>query len=232
MWYNERGGAEKGHRVSGQEAYRRQRRRMVEQQLKRRGIADPRVLAAMARVPRHVFVPKAVKPMAYADAALPIGYGQSISQPYIVALMAEAAQIDAEDRVLEIGTGSGYGAAVLACLAKEVYSIERQRALLEEAQERLAALGFHNVHLTCGDGTVGWPEHAPYDAILVTAAAPGVPAPLAHQVAEGGRLVIPIGTRSSQTLMRFTYRGDHVKEEALVEVRFVPLIGAHGFVED
>lgn len=205
---------------------------MVEQQLKRRGISDPRVLAAMARVPRHAFVPKVAEPVAYADAALPIGHGQSISQPYIVALMAEAAQIGPEDRVLEIGTGSGYGAAVLACLAKEVYSIERQRELLEEARERLAALGYHNVHLTCGDGTTGWPEHAPYDAILVTAAAPDVPAPLAEQMVEGGRLVIPIGTRSGQTLMRFTYHADGVEEEPLVEVRFVPLIGEHGFADD
>jgi len=205
---------------------------MVEQQLKRRGISDPRVLAAMAQVPRHLFVPTVAKPVAYADAALPIGYGQSISQPYIVALMAEAAQIGPEDRVLEVGTGSGYGAAVLACLAHEVYSIERQRELLEEAQERLTALGYHNVHLAYGDGTAGWPEHAPYDAIIVTAAAPDVPAPLAEQMAPGGRLVIPIGTRNNQTLMRFTFKDDRVEKEALVEVRFVPLIGEHGFSND
>ena len=233
VWYNQQvRQARKGRSVKAGEAYKRQRQRMVEQQLKRRGITDPRVLAAMARVPRHAFVPRVAEPVAYADAALPIGHGQSISQPYIVALMAEAARIGPEDRVLEIGTGSGYGAAVLACLAKEVYSIEREQQLLEEARERLAALEFHNVHLRCGDGTQGWPEHAPYDAILVTAAAPAVPPPLMAQLAEGGRLVIPIGPRSSQTLMRFTHHGERVEEEALVEVRFVPLIGAHGFADD
>ncbi len=209
--------------------YAEQRRRMVEEQLKRRGIYDPRVLEAMATVPRHLFVPPAMQSAAYADAALPIGYGQTISQPYVVALMVQEARIGPEDRVLEVGTGSGYSTAVLACLAGEVYSIERHRKLFDEARERLASLGCCNVHLRHGDGTMGWPEHAPYDAIIVTAAAPEVPEPLKQQLAEGGRLMIPIGTRDSQVLMRLIRRGDRIERRALGEVRFVPLIGEHGF---
>jgi protein-L-isoaspartate(D-aspartate) O-methyltransferase len=202
---------------------------MVAEQLKRRGIYDPRVLEAMATVPRHLFVPPDIQSAAYADAALPIGYGQTISQPYVVALMLQEARVGPQDRVLEVGTGSGYSTAVLAHLAREVYSIERHKTLFEEARERLTSLGYRNVHLRHGDGTMGWPEHAPYDAIIVTAAAPEVPEPLKEQLAEGGRLVIPIGTRDSQVLVRLIRRGDRIERRTLGEVRFVPLIGEHGF---
>ncbi|MFQ5595746.1 MAG: protein-L-isoaspartate(D-aspartate) O-methyltransferase [Anaerolineae bacterium] len=205
------------------------RRRMIEQQLKRRGIRDPKVLEAMSIVPRHLFVAAHVRSEAYADSALPIGHGQTISQPYVVALMTEAAQIEPGNKVLEIGTGSGYGAAVLSKLAGVVYTIERYRELADAARERLRELGYHNVHVSHCDGSEGWPEAAPYDAIIVAAAAPDVPQPLLDQLEDGGRLIVPIGSRGCQTLVRATTSGNEIRRKPLTEVRFVPLIGEHGW---
>lgn len=209
-----------------------QRRQMVEHQLERRGIRDPRVLEAMAGVPRHVFVPPDVRSLAYADSALPIGHRQTISQPYIVALMTEAAQIRPGDKVLEIGTGSGYGAAVASRIAGQVYTIERHADLAEEARRRFRELGYRNIRVIHGDGSQGWPPAAPYDAIIVTAAAPDLPQPLLEQLADGGRLVIPIGNRAFQTLVRAIRRDDEIHRELLAEVRFVPLVGEYGWKDE
>jgi protein-L-isoaspartate(D-aspartate) O-methyltransferase len=209
------------------------RARMVDQQIARRGVRDPRVLAAMRTVPREAFVPEASVGFAYDDGPLPIGQGQTISQPYIVALMAEAAELAPGDRVLEVGTGSGYAAAVLARLAERVYSIERQPALAEAARERLAQSGFANVELRIGDGSRGWPEAAPFDAILVAAASPSVPDSLRRQLAPGGRLIVPVGTGGrAQRLLRIRRRAEGFAEEELLAVHFVPLIGAEGWAED
>jgi protein-L-isoaspartate(D-aspartate) O-methyltransferase len=208
------------------------RRRMVERQLAARDIADPRVLAAMAKVPRELFVPTGLHERAYDDGPLPIGEGQTISQPYIVALMAQAAEIGPGDRVLDVGTGSGYAAAVLAELAREVCTIERLPRLAEAARERLAP--WPNVLVLCGDGSAGVPEGAPYNAILVAAGAPVLPAALRDQLAPGGRLVIPVGEPGiGQRLMRLR-RGrddDEDVEEDLGPVAFVPLIGVEGWPE-
>lgn len=209
--------------------YVTRRRRMVDRQLKRRGICDPRVLEAMSAVPRHLFVTATFRPAAYADSALPIGQGQTISQPYIVALMLEVAQIEPGDKVLEIGTGSGYSAAVASQIADEVYTIERHGELADRARERLRELGYHNIHVIHSDGSEGWAEEAPYDVILVTAAAPDLPQPLLNQLADGGRLVAPVGTRASQTLVRAVRRGAQIHRESLAEVRFVPLVGEYGW---
>jgi protein-L-isoaspartate(D-aspartate) O-methyltransferase len=200
------------------------RARMVDEQLVRRGIRDPRVLAAMRAVPRHEFVPEASRREAYDDHPLPIGRGQTISQPYIVALMTELARVGPSSRVLEIGTGSGYQAAVLAELVKEVWSIEIVEPLAREAAERLARLGYENVTVRAGDGYAGWPEHAPFDAILVTAAPPELPEPLVAQLAVGGRLVAPVG-RAAQELVvvERTAKGIETRHEAAV--RFVPMTG-------
>jgi protein-L-isoaspartate(D-aspartate) O-methyltransferase len=207
-----------------------QRRHMVERQLAARGIADPRVLAAMRTVPREWFVPARLREFAYADSPLPIESGQTISQPWIVARMAEAAQIRASDRVLEIGTGSGYAAAVLGAVADRVYSIERHADLATTARERLAALGYDNVSVRDGDGTRGWPEAAPFDAILVAAGGPRVPDALRRQLAIGGRLVIPVGDAGAQDLLRITRTGEaRFDEEDLGGVLFVPLIGEQGW---
>lgn len=202
---------------------------MVRDQLQLRGISDGRVLAAMERVPRHRFLPTEAQHNAYADRAVPIAEGQSISQPYVVALMAEALQLRGDERVLEIGTGSGYAAAVLSQLAADVVTIERIPALAEAAEQRLATLGYINVRVIGGDGTAGLPGEAPFDAITVAAASPWVPRPLRDQLAPGGRLVIPVGGRGEQLLLRVTRdaSGDHV--EQLSGVRFVPLIGAHAW---
>lgn len=203
---------------------------MVERQLRARGLKDPRVLEAMRRVPREAFVPLAERTHAYEDEALPIGSGQTISQPFMVAAMAEALELDPGDRVLEIGTGSGYQAAVLAELADQVFSVERVSELADRARRILRDLGISNVHVREGDGTQGWPEEAPFDAILVTAAAPAVPPLLKEQLSpEGGRLVIPVGTRFEQTLERIVRRGDQEDVEHLVPCRFVPLRGAEGW---
>lgn len=209
--------------------YAAKRRRMVEQQLKRRGIHDPQVLEAMFTVPRHLFVAATFQPAAYADSALPIGQGQTISQPYVVALMTEAAQIEPGDKVLEIGTGSGYGAAVASQIAGEVYTIERHEELAEEARERLRELRYQNVHVIHSDGSEGWVEEAPYDVIIVTAAAPDLPQPLLDQLADRGRLVAPVGTLACQTMLRAVRRGAEIHRESLAEVRFVPLIGEYGW---
>jgi protein-L-isoaspartate(D-aspartate) O-methyltransferase len=198
---------------------------MVEEQLVRRGIRDEDVLAAMRSVPRHLFVPAGLAPEAYADSPLPIGHGQTISQPYMVALMTELLDVDVRSRVLEIGSGSGYQTAVLAELAGEVYAIERLVPLEEGARAALARLGYRNTHLVIGDGTQGWREEAPFDAILVAAAAPEAPAPLLEQLADGGRLVIPLGRPSrDQVLTVYEKKGENVAERRDTRCRFVPLV--------
>ena len=211
-----------------------QRRRLVEHQVKRRGISDPAVLAAVESVPREAFLPPELAEFAYLDRALPIEKGQTISQPYIVALMTEALQLKPQDRVLEVGTGSGYAAAVLAKVAQEVYTIERHAELAEQAAGRLREQGYDNVHVLHGDGTLGWPEHAPYDAIVVAAGGPEVPRPLLDQLAIGGRLVIPVGEEKTlQSLVRVTRTGaDEYHREELCDVRFVPLVGAGGWEDE
>jgi protein-L-isoaspartate(D-aspartate) O-methyltransferase len=210
------------------------RERMVATQIEARGIADPLVLEAMRAVPRERFVPAALARFAYEDRPLPIGEGQTISQPYIVAVMTRAAGLKLGARVLEIGTGSGYGAAVLSRIAAEVYTVERVGALAEEARERLARLGYANVHVLEGDGTLGWAEHAPYDAIVVTAGGPRVPQALLSQLAAGGgRLIMPVGPGAGhQRLVRVTRTdAQEYQYEDLEEVAFVPLIGAEGWTE-
>ncbi len=206
------------------------RRRMVEQQLRRRDIDDPRVLEAMAAVPREVFVPERLGRVAYADGPLPIGEGQTISQPYVVALMAQAAMIGPDARVLDVGTGSGYGAAVLARLAAEVYTVERVAGLARRAEAAFHRLGLERIRIRVCDGSRGWPEAAPFDAILVAAAAPSVPKALLGQLAEGGRLVIPVGALDDgQSLLRITRSGpDRYQRDSLGPVAFVPLIGEPG----
>jgi protein-L-isoaspartate(D-aspartate) O-methyltransferase len=207
------------------------RRRMVNTQLAARGIRDPDVLEAMNTVPREAFVPADQAPFAYADSALPIGQGQTISQPYIVALMTEALELAAEERVLEIGTGSGYAAAVLSRIAKEVYTVERHVKLARAAEARFRQLGYDNIQIHVGDGTLGWAEYAPYDAIVVTAGGPEIPELLVEQLEMGGRLVIPVGpTRNLQELIRIrrTSESDFEREN-LGGVRFVPLVGEAGW---
>ena len=210
-----------------------ERARMVDLQLAARGISDPRVLDAFRSIPREAFLPENLAEFAYQDTPLPIGSGQTISQPYIVAVTIEALGLRGGERVLEIGTGSGYAAAVLSRLAKEVFTVERLEPLAEEARARLARLGYHNVHVLCGDGTLGWPEHAPYDAIAVAAGGPEIPKALLSQLSPHGRLVIPVGPdESSQVLVRVVREGDaHFREEPIAEVRFVPLIGEQGWPE-
>jgi protein-L-isoaspartate(D-aspartate) O-methyltransferase len=207
----------------------RGRRRALVEELQALGISDPKVLAAMARVPRHLFVPPELRPYAYDDRPLPIGHGQTISQPYIVALSTQALALTPQDRVLEIGTGSGYQTAVLAELAGEVFTVERLPEFSREAQRRLTALGYRNVKFKVGDGTKGWPEEAPFSAILVTAAAPQVPPSLVDQLAEGGRLVIPLGGRTSQDLWLLIKRKGKLEREYLCPCTFVPLIGEEGW---
>jgi protein-L-isoaspartate(D-aspartate) O-methyltransferase len=206
-----------------QDEYRAERVRMVREQLRARGIRDRRVLAAMERVPRHRFVPAPLAHLAYRDHPLPIGFEQTISQPYLVAYMTEAARVSSTDRVLEIGTGSGYQAAILAELAREVYTIEIIPGLAEGAGTVLRELGYAHVHVRTGDGYPGWPEHAPFDAILVTAAPDHVPPALVEQLAVNGRMVIPVGT-GEQELRLLTKTADGVVEQAMLQVRFVPLI--------
>jgi protein-L-isoaspartate(D-aspartate) O-methyltransferase len=209
------------------------RRRMVDTQLTARGIRDPAVLRAMAAVPRERFVPELDAPDAYEDSAQPIGHAQTISQPYVVALMLEAIVPRPTDRVLEIGTGSGYATAVLAEIVAEVYTVERLETLATTARTRLAELGYRNVQVLAGDGTLGWPEHAPYDGIVVTAGGPDVPPPLPSQLRIGGHLVVPVGpTPRLQELVRVTRRApDKYARESLGPVAFVPLIGEAGWPE-
>jgi protein-L-isoaspartate(D-aspartate) O-methyltransferase len=203
---------------------RQARRGMVRQQIEARGVRDPRVLEAMRKVPRHLFVPPAMQAHAYADTPLPIGHGQTISQPYIVAFMSEAMQLKGGERVLEIGTGSGYQAAVLAELAREVYSVEIVEPLAREAEACLKYLGYTNIKLRVGDGYRGWPEAAPFDAIMVTAAPDHIPPALLEQLAEGGRLILPVGS-FFQELVRIRRTKDGTKRESLLPVRFVPMTG-------
>lgn len=197
---------------------------MVSDQIARRGVLDDAVLAAMSAVPRHLFVPAESRSRAYDDVPLPIGEGQTISQPYIVAFMSEAIRARGSDRVLEIGTGSGYQTAILARLVARVYTIDCRPDLAEAARRRLGALGITNVAYRIGDGARGWPEEAPFDAILVTAAATELPRPLVEQVGAHGRLVLPVG-REEQDLIRVTRAGDEPVREVLLAVRFVPLTG-------
>jgi protein-L-isoaspartate(D-aspartate) O-methyltransferase len=205
------------------------RERMVVEQLQRRGIKDPRVLAAMRSVERDRFIPVEYAEHAYDDGPLPIGSSQTISQPYIVALMSEVAALEGSERVLEVGTGSGYQAAILSHLAAEIYSIESIPSLYEHARMVLDTMGIRNVHLSCGDGSLGWPEAAPFDAILVTAAMPGVARPLIEQLAADGKLVAPIGEEDLQTLVRLRRVNNSWHEEYFGECRFVRMTGKHGF---
>jgi len=204
---------------------RRAREAMVELQIRARGVKDSRVLAAMRRVERHRFVPTHLQSFAHEDRPLPIGHGQTISQPYIVAYMTEALELKPTDRVLEIGTGSGYQAAILAEIAKEVYSIEIVEPLAHEAARRLKDLGYKKIRLRIGNGYEGWPDASPFDAIILTAAPAAVPQALQEQLADGGRLVAPVGT-SAQELVRIRRTGSNFAEERLLPVRFVPMVGA------
>jgi protein-L-isoaspartate(D-aspartate) O-methyltransferase len=205
------------------------RRTMVEDQIRKRGIASRRVLDAMLSVPRHEFVPEQFRADAYADKPLPIGEGQTISQPFMVGAMTEALELTGAERVLEIGTGSGYQSAVLSLLAHEVISIESHTSLAFAAQERLGRLGYANVHIHNGDGSLGFAEAAPYDAILITAAAPEIPPLLASQLSEGGRLVIPVGSQENQELLQARKDGGTLHSRVLFDCRFVPLLGRYGW---
>lgn len=209
--------------------YKKARQEMLDVHLQGRGIRDPRVLDAMSKVPREAFVPEGLRERAYADFPLPIGQDQTISQPYMVALMSSLLELVGTERVLEVGVGSGYQTAVLAHLAAWVYGIERVPQLFKDARSRLEAQSFHNVALKRGDGTLGWREMAPFDAILVAAAAPSIPKPLTDQLSDGGRLILPIGTETTQTLLRIRRDGDQLLQEEMVGCRFVPLIGRFGF---
>jgi protein-L-isoaspartate(D-aspartate) O-methyltransferase len=206
-----------------------QRAIMVEQQIRRRGVSDPRVLQAMERVPRHEFIPEEWKTRAYEDEPLPIGDEQTISQPYIVALMIAALHLKGTERVLEIGTGCGYQAAVLSSLVNEVFTIEMRPTLAHGAESRLRALGYANVRVHSGDGTLGLPADAPFDAILVAAAAPEIPSPLVEQLKEGGRLVAPVGSELQQELIVGTKRNGRLEIQRAGNCRFVPLRGTHGW---
>lgn len=209
----------------------RARDRMVREQLTERGIRNPRVIAAMRKIPRHLFVPEAFLGQAYGDSALPIGDGQTISQPFIVAFMTEALNLRGKERVLEIGTGSGYQTAILAGLAERVYSVERIRALLEQARKVLDRIHCRNVMTRLFDGSYGWAEEGPFDAIVVTAGAPAVPEPLLDQLKLGGTLIIPIGERTTQTLVRVSRKSQGFTEEKLMECNFVALVGEFGWKE-
>ena len=202
---------------------------MVESQIRKRGVSSPRVLEAMLSVPRHEFVPAESQSDAYADKPLPIGEGQTISQPYMVAAMTEALELTGAERVLEIGAGSGYQAAVLSLLAREVISVESSTPLALAAQERLTDLGYLNVHVHNGDGSSGLPDAALYDAILVTAAAPEIPPVLAAQLRDGGWLVIPVGSRENQELVQARKENGELKSRVLFDCRFVPLLGRYGW---
>jgi protein-L-isoaspartate(D-aspartate) O-methyltransferase len=211
--------------------YERQRDEMVRHQLKSRGINDPKVLEALRTVPRHLFVSEALRDQAYGDYPLPIGEQQTISQPYIVAEMTQALELRKDDRVLEIGTGSGYQAAVLAEIVFRVYTIERIRALYIQARNLLDKLHYHNIVMRCTDGTAGWQEESPFDAIMVTAGAPEVPAKLLDQLVDGGRMIVPVGNQHSQDLIKITKDKRGIHKSNLGGCRFVKLIGAQGWKE-
>ncbi len=208
---------------------RSDRERMVRTQLVPRGIRDQGVLRAMRKIPRHRFVGEELRSDAYEDHPIPIGHRQTISQPYIVALMTQALELTGREKTLEIGTGSGYQTAVLAELSREVYTVERIPELLQRAEAVLTDLNYTNIRFKAFDGTLGWDEHKPYDAVMVTAGAPRVPGPLRDQLAEGGRIVIPVGDRHSQELVKITRTGDRFHESSLGGCRFVDLIGLHGW---
>jgi protein-L-isoaspartate(D-aspartate) O-methyltransferase len=205
--------------------YAELRRRMVYTQIRARGVCDPRVLSVMEKMPRHLFVPPDLAESAYADEPLPIGSGQTISQPYIVAYMSEVLGLAGDEKVLEVGTGSGYQTAVLAELAAEVWTVELVEELSEQARQRLDELGYANIHFRCGDGTKGWPEASPFDAVIVTAAPDSIPKALVEQMADGGRMVIPVG-RETQELVLVERSGKAFRQTRLIGVRFVPLIAA------
>jgi protein-L-isoaspartate(D-aspartate) O-methyltransferase len=211
--------------------YAHYRKRMVEEQLQGRGIHDKRVLGAMHSVERHLFVANEQRNLAYADGPLPIGLGQTISQPYIVALMTQLLQLQGTETILEIGTGSGYQAAVLALLARQVHTIERHEVLANQAQRLFGDLGIENIQVHVGDGSLGLPDQAPFDGILVTAAAPQIPQTLFEQLKDPGRLVIPVGGRYSQSLECWKRQGHDYVKESITPVAFVPLIGQHGWSE-
>jgi protein-L-isoaspartate(D-aspartate) O-methyltransferase len=212
--------------------YAHLRNRMVTEQIISRGIKDERVLDAMRSVPRHWFIPEEYANIAYSDSPLPIGHGQTISQPYIVALMTELLELEGDENVLEVGTGSGYQAALLAYLARQVHTIERHAELAEKANEVLLRMGLTNVLVHVGDGTLGLPKYAPFQAVMVTAAAPHVPQPLFDQLAEGGRLVLPEGGAGGQILNRWLKQPGGYKQEHIAPVAFVPLRGQHGWKEN
>jgi protein-L-isoaspartate(D-aspartate) O-methyltransferase len=221
-----------GGGASDEATFTRLRREMVHWQLQRRGITDTRVLEAMDQVPRHRFVPPSERAAAYEDRALPLSSGQTISQPFTVAFMCQELRLAATDKVLEIGTGSGYAAAVLSQLARRVHTIERIASLAEWARDHLLALGYQNVIVHLGDGTLGLPEEAPFDAIVATAGGIGLPVPLREQLADGGRIVIPLqNPAGGQTMWRFTRRGHQWLEEDLGRFAFVPLVGKFGWTE-
>ena len=217
---------------SSEVKYTKSRWEMVRDHLQQRGVKDRRVLSAMAMVPREKFVAKSLRPDAYADSPLPIGYGQTISQPLTVALMAEAAQLSSSDKILEVGTGSGYAAAVLSQLVHEVHTVERIPELAEKAKGRMALLEYQNVHVHIADGSLGYPPAAPFDAILVTAAAPHLPPVYFEQLADRGRAIIPLGDLAGrQRLFRFTRHNDRLFREDLGPFSFVPLVGEYGWNE-
>ncbi len=206
-----------------------ERRQMVDGQIRARGIRDPQVLQVFYEVPRHWFVPADQQALAYADQALPIGQGQTISQPYIVALMTEALMAASDARVLEIGTGSGYQAAILSRLVAHVYTVERYESLAGQALERFGRLGYQNISVRVGDGTLGWPDYAPYDDAIITAAGPSIPTAIIAQIRPGGIVVLPIGRRRSQRLRRLWIREAGYISENLGRVSFVPLVGRYGW---
>jgi protein-L-isoaspartate(D-aspartate) O-methyltransferase len=212
--------------------FKKERLAMVEEQLRRRGIHDQRLLAVMANIPRHSFVSSDYQLAAYEDRPFPIGEGQTISQPYMVAVMTQSLELKGDERVLEIGTGSGYQTAILAEMAKTIFTIERIQELLLRAQKILQELGYENIFFLTGDGTKGWPEKAPFDGIIVTAGAPEIPQTLTSQLAEGGRLVIPVGPRYTQTLYKVTRKRNQFTEEDLTGCVFVPLVGDFGWKEE
>ena len=212
--------------------YAKQRKKMVDSQIRSRGVRDERVLRAMEKIPRHLFIDEGLIDQAYNDNPLPIGEKQTISQPYIVALMTEALELKGREKVLELGTGSGYQAAILAELADRVFTIERIASLAQKARKLLESLNYYNVVIRVGDGTYGWREESPFDAIVVSAGSPSIPRMLVEQLAIGGRLVIPVGSRYSQSLIKLTRLSenpDDVKKEDLGGCRFVNLIGEHGW---
>ena len=218
--------------LNNETTYAKLRREMIERQIVRRGITSKSVLAALEKVPRHRFVSEALKSRAYEDYPLPIGKQQTISQPFIVAEMTQALQLTPDDRVLEVGTGSGYQAAILAQIAYRVYTVERIYALYKSAQERFDQLQYHNIVTHYADGTTGWQEESPFDAIIVTAGAPTIPVGLVNQLAIGGRLVIPVGDQHSQDLLRIIRTESGVEKHTLGACRFVKLIGTHGWQPD